>query len=112
LTYFLMFVGRDDRCTSFLIHILNNNAFLLVSLCPLYKDNLEMNQENIEIEGSLNELNNMSLTLTMDNEEIQRRRKRYKKLKYYNIKKCLERIIDDYNNMTRDKLRINFYLLK
>ena len=109
LTYFLMFVGRDDRCTSFLIHILNNNAFLLVSLCPLYKDNLEMNQENIEIEGSLNELNNMSLTLTMDNEEIQRRRKRYKKLKYYNIKKCLERIIDDYNNMTRDKLRINFY---
>ena len=64
LLYFLMFVGRDDNCTSFLIHILNNNAFLLVSLCPLKKDNLEMNQENLEIEESLNELNNMSNTIT------------------------------------------------
>ena len=109
LLYFIMFVGRDDRCTSFLIHILNNNVVLLVSLCPRYGDKLEMNEENIEIERSLNELKNLSLTLSLDTEEIQRRRKRYKKLKYYNIKKCLQRIINDYNNMTRDKLRIDFF---
>ena len=109
LLYFLMFVGRDDRCTTFLIHILTDNAFLLVSLCPLYKDNLEMNHENIEIEESLGELNNLSLTQTLDNEEINRRRKKYKKLKYYNIKKCLERIINDYNSKGLEKLRSNFY---
>ena len=78
LLYFLMFVGRDDNCTSFLIHILNNNAFLLVSLCPLKKDNLEMNQENLEIEESLNELNNMSNTITLDNDEIMKRKKNIK----------------------------------
>ena len=109
LLYFLMFVGRDDNCTTFLINILTNNAFLLVSLCPLKKDNLEMNKENIEIEESLNELNNMSLTMTLDNEEIMKRKKRYKKLKYLNIKKCLERIINDYNSVSYEKLRNNFY---
>ena len=109
LLYFLMFVGRDDNCTSFLIHILNNNAFLLVSLCPLKKDNLEMNQENLEIEESLNELNNMSNTITLDNDEIMKRKKKYKKLKYLNIKKCLERIINEYNCMSYEKLKTNSY---
>ena len=111
LLYFLMFVGRDDKCTSFLIHILKDNAFLLVSLCPLYKDSMRSSVVNIENEENLNDVNNMSLNLTLDNEEIQKRRKKFKKLKYFNIYKCFQRILNDYNNMPSDKLRINFYSL-
>ena len=107
LLYFLMFVGRYDKCTSFLIHILTNNSFLLVSLCPLYKANLEINPESLELEESY-EINNISSTLNADNEEIIRRKKRFKQLKYYNIKKCFERIIKDYNRMDIDYLRVNF----
>ena len=111
LLYFLMFVGRDDKCTSFLIYILKDNAFLLVSLCPLYKDSMRSSVVNIENEENLNDVNNMSLNLTLDNEEIQKRRKKFKKLKYFNIYKCFQRILNDYNNMPSDKLRINFYSL-
>ena len=106
-----MFVGRDDKCTSFLIYILKDNAFLLVSLCPLYKDSMRSSVVNIENEENLNDVNNMSLNLTLDNEEIQKRRKKFKKLKYFNIYKCFQRILNDYNNMPSDKLRINFYSL-
>ena len=111
LIYFLMFVCRDDQCTSFLIHILKDNAPLLVGLCPLYENNLIFQNENTENEENLNELNNMSLNLTLDNEEIQKRRKRFQRLKYQNIEKCFKRILNDYNNIPSDKLRINFYSL-
>ena len=36
LLYFFMFVGRDDKCTKFLVHILKNNRELLINLCPTY----------------------------------------------------------------------------
>ena len=111
LIYFLMFVCRDDQCTSFLIHILKDNAPLLVGLCPLYENNMIFQNENTENEENLNELNNMSLNLTLDNEEIQKRRKRFQRLKYQNIEKCFKRILNDYNNIPSDKLRINFYSL-
>jgi hypothetical protein len=61
-----------------LIHILKDNAPLLVGLCPLYENNLISQNENTENEENLNELNNMSLNLTLDNEEIQKRRKKFK----------------------------------
>ena len=35
LLYFLMFVGRDDKCTKFLIYLLEDNGTLIISLCPL-----------------------------------------------------------------------------
>ena len=41
LLYFFMFVGRDDKCTKFLVHILKDNRMLLISLCPT---NIERNQ--------------------------------------------------------------------
>jgi hypothetical protein len=81
-----MFVGRDDKCTQFLIHIIKNNIFLLISVCPLKKEDVKVGEE-IEKKKKINEIN---------------------KSKYDNMKKCLERIINDYNNMDIDKLRINF----
>ena len=50
LLYFFMFVGRDDKCTKFLIHILRNNGTLLISLCPLFitnKDNQIFEYNNL-----------------------------------------------------------------
>ena len=111
LLFFLMFVGRYDNCTKFLIDILKDNSFLLISLVPLYKDNLEMNQENIEVEESINEYNSMSMSLNVDNDELMRRKKKFKKLKYFYIKKCFERIINDYNSMDFNYIRTNFYTL-
>ena len=108
LLYFLMFVGRDDQCTLFLVHILTDNAFLLVNLSPLYKDNLEIDKEIIEKEESINEINNISPTLISDNDEILKRKIKNKQLKFYYIKKCLERIINDYNNMDIKTLRTSF----
>ena len=86
LLYFFMFVGRDDKCTQFLIHIIKNNIFLLISVCPLKKEDAKVGEE-FEKEKKIYEIN---------------------KSKYNNMKKCLERIINDYNNMDVDKLRINF----
>ena len=46
LLFFFMFVGRDDKCTQFLIHIIRNNIFLLISVCPLKKEDLKVNIRN------------------------------------------------------------------
>ena len=86
LLYFFMFVGRDDKCTQFLIHIIKNNIFLLISVCPLKKEDAKVGEE-VEKEKKIYEIN---------------------KSKYDNMKKCLERIINDYNNMDIDKI-INDY---
>ena len=106
LLCFFVFVGRDDKCTKFLNHILKNNKLLLISLCPLSKENIEIKEEAIENEQNINEIN--SITNISDNEEILKRKNDFKKLKFINLKKCLSRIVKDYNNMTKDQLRINF----
>ena len=106
LLYFFMFVGRDDKCTKFLVHILQDNQFLLISLCPLSKDNIDIKEDQNENEEIINDLNNVSMVV--DDDEIVKQKNKLKKLKFYNFKKSLERIINDYNRITINKLRINF----
>ena len=94
LLYFFIFVGRDDKCTKFLVHILKNNRVLLISLCPTNLNKEGKNyEENIEFSNDSNsiQLNNL------DSLE-----------KYENIKKCLKRIICDYNHYDIDRLTIYF----
>ena len=91
LLYFLMFVGRDDKCTKFLVHILKDNRALLISLCPT---NIDKNtyDEDEENESQINSENNEFLPVET----------------YKNIKKCLKRIIDEYNHLDIDRLTIFF----
>ena len=56
LLYFFMFVGRDDKCTQFLIHIIKNNIFLLISVCPLKKEDAKVGEE-FEKEKKIYEIN-------------------------------------------------------
>ena len=52
-----MFVGRDDKCTKFLVHILKDNRMLLISLCPtnIEKNLINSNENNlINNEESIN----------------------------------------------------------
>ena len=79
LLYFFIFVGRDDKCTSFLEHILKNNTILLINLCPLQKDNIEINEEQIENEDNINDMGSFSMII--DNEEFLKRKKKTKKIK-------------------------------
>ena len=92
LLYFFMFVGRDDKCAKFLVHILKDNRILLISLCPT---NIEKNLVNSNNEENLisNE-NKESAFLPLES--------------YNNIKKCLRRIINDYNHLDNVKLTIYF----
>ena len=71
-----MFVGRDDKCTKFLVHILKDNRMLLISLCPT---NIERNQS----------LPEKSMIISNDSESIEF----FSLQKYNNLKKCLKRII-------------------
>ena len=89
LLYFFMFVGRDDKCTKFLVHILKNNRELLMSLCPT---NIEpnINSSNSDIYDEIRDENSLSIEI------------------YENMKKCLKRIISDYNHLDIIKLTINF----
>ena len=96
LIYFFMFVGRDDKCTKFLVHILKNNRKLLISLCPTNiepkNNNNSSSSESVEEENSFNDSNNNSPTHIV----------------YENMKKCLKRIISDYNHLDIVKLTIYF----
>ena len=91
LLYFFMFVGRDDKCTKFLVHILKDNRMLLISLCPT---NIEKNEsipeKNIIMSNSSESIEFLSIEA------------------YKNLKKCLKRIIDDYNHFDIVKLTIYF----
>lgn len=49
-----MLVGRDDKCAKFLVDILENNKLLIISLCPLSKENIEIIEEPIENEEIIN----------------------------------------------------------
>ena len=106
LLYFMMFIGRDDRCTEFLIYILNNNAFLLSNLCPL-KDDSEQKEVEADLEETMNHLDCNSINI-FEHESLKKIDK-FQKFMFVNIKKCLKRIINDYNNMEIDKIRINFF---
>ena len=106
LLYFFMFVGRDDQCTKFLVHIIKNNKLLINCLCPLSKENIDIKEDPIENEEKINE--NNSITNIIDKEEIIKRKSYLTKFKYVYLKKCLLRIIKDYNNITLEQIRINF----
>ena len=106
LIYFFIFVGRDDHCTKFLVHIIKDNKLLLNSLCPLSKESIEIKEDPLENKENINE--NNSITNIIDNEERIKRKNNFKKYKFYYLKKCLIRIIKDYNNISLDQLRINF----
>ena len=106
LFYFFMLIGRDDKCTKFLIHILRNNKVLLISICPLKSYTTQVNVESAENTKNMNNINSFSSMI--DYNENMRNKNSQANLKYVNIKKCFERIIEDYNNMDEDKLRTNF----
>ena len=106
LLYFFMFVGREDKITKFLVDLLKNNKLLLISLCPFSTDKKEIKEEPNEKEENINEINNISII--SDNKEILKRKDEFKKFKFFNIKKCLKRIVNYYNNMNKEDIRINF----
>jgi hypothetical protein len=106
LFYFFMLIGRDDKCTKFLTHILRNNKVLLISICPLKSYTIQVNVESAENTKNMNNINSFSSMI--DYNENMRNKNSQANLKYVNIKKCFERIIEDYNNMDEDKLRTNF----
>ena len=90
LLYFFMFVGRDDKCTKFLVHILKDNRMLLISLYPT---NIDKNQ-----------LITGSIISSSDSENLE-----FLSLRtFQNLKKCLKRIINDYNHLNLVKLAIYF----
>ena len=105
LFYFFMLVGRDDKCTKFLIHILRNNKVLLISICPLNNYYEQIKEEQAEDPKNKNVV---SFSSMIDNHENMRKKKSETNSKFFNIKKCFERMIKDYNNMDEDKLRTNF----
>ena len=101
LIYFFMFVGRDDKCTKFLVHILKNNRILLISLCPknidpkydLSKSDIDSEDIEINFDNSLYNSGDISFS---------------PRTFYDNMKKCLMRIFSDYNHLNIVKLSIYF----
>ena len=91
LIYFFMFVGRDDKCTKFLVHILKDNRLLLISLCPTNLETDMINTEKSDLMSSMSE-NKEHLSFEL----------------YKNLKKCLKRIINDYNHLDIVQLSIYF----
>ena len=131
LIYFFMFVGRDDKCTKFLIHILKNNGTLLISLCPLFNTAKKNQLNNEQISGFNNNnpnnllynqnsgynqiypnnqfnINNNSNTFNSIGSQQTNILNREKFEKYIYLKHCLKRIIKTYNSFNIVKLKINF----
>ena len=88
LFYFFMLIGRDDKCTKFLIHILRNNKVLLISICPLNKYTTQVIKELDGNPKNMNVVNSFSSMI--DNNENMRKKKSQTNSKYFNIKKCFE----------------------
>ena len=129
LLYFFMFVGRDDKCTKFLIYILKNNGTLIISLCPLYnikqkEDDMPAynsiyNQKNLfsynnnnqyqyNINNNINNINNNQNNINNINNINNQIRNEEKQDKYKYFKHCLKRIIKTYNSIDFVQLKINF----
>ena len=114
LLYFFMFVGRDDKCTKFLIHILKNNGTLLISLCPLSIN--ERNSKNIPGYNQNNNIYNQyqsnQFNNNINNPQINNNNRNSiqhdKNYKYIFLKHCLKRIITTYNYIDIVQLKINF----
>ena len=112
LLYFLMFIGRDDKCTKFLIYLLNNNGTLIISLCPLF--NNEFNDQNNDFiinnlysQNSINtnQINTNTNNININN-DINNNAQNNNKFTY--IKHCLKRIMKTYNSIDFVKFKINF----
>ena len=112
LLYFLMFIGRDDKCTKFLIYLLNNNGTLIISLCPLF--NNEFNDQNNDFiinnlysQNSINtnQINTNTNNININN-DINSNAQNNNKFTY--IKHCLKRIMKTYNSIDFVKFKINF----
>ena len=112
LLYFFMFVGRDDKCTKFLIHILKDNGTLLISLCPLFNkakrnqmNNMQIFGDNFSNKNIENTLSNSGTIQQTNNVNINREEKLEK---YIYLKHCFKRIIKRYNYFNIVQLKINF----
>ena len=115
LLYFFMFIGRDDKCTKFLIYLLKDNGPLIISLCPLF-NNGSKNQYNIFSANSLNSLltvnsgdninNNQNNNINNNINDNINDTNQPNKFTY--IKHCLKRIMKTYNSMDFVKFKINF----
>ena len=111
LLYFLMFIGRDDKCTKFLIYLLNNNGDLIISLCPMFNKGLN-NQYNRFSSNSINSGNNISNninnTINTNNIIVNSINNSDQPNKFTYIKHCLKRIMKTYNSMDFVKFKIDF----
>ena len=110
LLYFFMFVGRDDKCTKFLVHILKNNRKLLISLCPTNLDpKINMSQSESQSESQSQSQSSESQNSEKDDTYKDSEINSFVSEKIYeNLKKCLLRIINDYNHLSIDKLMMDF----
>ena len=122
LLYFFMFIGRDDKCTKFLIYILKNNGALLISLCPLKKRerkdefiNNQLLHNDQTIRTGLNNLypyNMASQTISsqnfFSNSVKDNNNSGLKDDIYTCLKHCLKRIIKNYNCLDFVKFNINY----
>ena len=111
LLYFLMFIGRDDKCTKFLIYLLKNNGPLIIGLCPLF-NSVMSNQYNQFSYNSINSSNtirslNNNINNTINN-NINNIAQQNQSNKFFYIKHCLKRIMKTYNSIDFVKLKINF----
>ena len=118
LLYFFMFIGRDDKCTKFLIYILRNNGTLLISLCPLY--NRGKSSEFIKVfnnqilnygkntNNRQNNLGNRTNHFQFNNNNQINNQNNQQQNKYNCFKHCLKRIIKTYNCLDMINFNINF----
>ena len=113
LLYFLMFIGRDDKCTKFLIYLLKNNGTLITSLCPLFNSNLNthLRQYSSNSLYSMNSLysNNINTNPNNINDNfINNLNRPNQPNKFTYIKHCLKRIMKSYNSIDFVKFKITF----
>jgi hypothetical protein len=105
-----MFIGRDNKCTKFLIYLLKNNGTLIISLCPLFNSSGFNYQNNQFSKNTLNSL----LTLKSENNisnnmnNVFNNNEALGQNKFNFIKHCLKRIMKSYNSIDFVKFKINF----
>ena len=118
LLYFFMFIGRDDKCTKFLIYLLKNNGTLIISLCPIYNSsiinqNVDFGRNTINSSDFLknlnaNNTNSNNLINTNTNDNNINDNSDQNNNKFINIRHCLKRIMKSYNSLDFVKFKIDF----
>ena len=108
LLYFLMFIGRDNKCTKFLIYLLNNNGTLIISLCPLFNSGINEQNNHFQTNSlySQNSINSNQINININNDINNGVQNNNDKFTY--IKHCLKRIMKTYNSIDFVKFKINF----